>query len=163
MLLRASKEHSGSMAVMSGGGSVQRYIEELRDAEERPVYLPGDRICLRLRAAHEVNLGSVWAIFRRLPERRRAPGDPYITLPGRHYTLTRAGAIRTSEVCFEIEFCRDRHLPGEYGLKAVRAYPYELDGREDLIVEFEIRDEIRFRIVEEVGASSPRVTGWTFD
>ena len=40
-------------------GSVQEYIEEFRDAGERPIYLPGDIICLRLRATHEVNLGGV--------------------------------------------------------------------------------------------------------
>jgi hypothetical protein len=144
--------------------SVQRYIEEeFRNLEEKPVYLPGDTIRLRLRVAHEVNLGSVSAVFRRLPERRRAPGDPYITLPGKHYLLSRAGAVRASEVCFEIEVRRDCHLPGEYELEAVRAYPYELDGREDLIVEFELRDEIRFRIAEEFGGSSPRVTGWKLE
>ncbi len=144
--------------------SVQRHIEEeFRNLEEQPVYLPGDKICLRLRAAHEVNLGSVWAVFRRLPERAEALGDPYITLPGKHYPLSRAGAIRASEVCFEIEVRRDRHHPGEYELEAVRAYPYELEGREDLIVEFELGDEIRFRIAEELSASSPRVTGWKFD
>ncbi len=143
---------------------MQRYIEEeSRDNEEWPVYLPGDKICLRLRAAHEVNLGNVWAVFRRLSEWRRESGDPYITLPGKHYTLSRAGAVRASEVCFEIEVCRDRHLPGEYELEAVRAYPYELDGREDLIVEFELHDEIRFRIAKELGASSPKVTGWKLD
>ncbi len=146
--------------------SVQRHIEEeFRDAEERPVYLPGDRIRLRLRATHEVNLGSVWAVFRRvLPERRRPPRDPYIiTLAGEHYALSRAGAMRASEVCFELEVRRERHHPGEYELEAVRAYPYEHDGREDLMMEFEVRDEIRFRIAEELGASSPRVTGWKLD
>ncbi|MDP8949677.1 MAG: hypothetical protein M3N00_05455 [Actinomycetota bacterium] len=143
--------------------SVRRYIEEFRDAEEQPVYLPGDKICLRLRAAHAVNLGSVWAVFRKRPEGREAPGDPYITLPGRHYSVSRAGAARASEVHFEIEVSRDRHLPGDYELEAVRAYPYELDGREDLIMEFEVRGEIRFRIAEELGDTSPKVTGWKFD
>ena len=144
-------------------GSVQRYIEELGGIEEHPVYLPGDRICLRLRAAHEVNLGSVWAVFRKLPERGEASGDPYITLSGKHYSLSRAGVVRASEVCFEIEVCREKHLPGDYELEAVRAYPYELDGREDLIMEFELRGEIRFRIAEELGAHSPKVTGWKLD
>ena len=45
----------------------------------------------------------------------------------------------------------------------MRAYPYELDGWEELMMEFEIRGEIRFRIAEEVGAPSPRVTGWKLD
>lgn len=144
--------------------AVRRYIEEeFRDAEEQPVYLPGDRIYLRLRAMHEVNLGSVWAIFRKLPERGGVPSDPYITLPGKHYSLSRAGAVRTSEVCFEMELCRAQHLPGYYELEAVRAYPYELDGREDLMMEFEIRGKIRFRLAEEFGAPSPKVTGWKFD
>jgi hypothetical protein len=152
-----------------GGGysvesSVQRYIEEFRDAVEQPVYLPGDRICLRLRAAHEVNLGSVWAIFRRVvPETGEALDDPYITLAGKHYALSRAGAIRASEVCFEIEVSREKHLPGDYELEAVRAYPFQLDGREDLVLEFELKGEIRFRIAEEYGAPSPTVTGWKFD
>ena len=145
-------------------GSLQRYIEEFRDVEEQPVYLPGDRICLRLRVAHEVNLGSVWAVFRReLSERGEAADDPYITLSGKHYSLSRAGAIRASEVCFEVEVSRDKHLPGDYELEAVRAYPYELDGREDLVVEFDLRGEIRFRIAEEYGAPFPTVTGWKFD
>lgn len=153
--------------------SVQRYIEdEFRDTEEQPVYLPGDKICLRLRATHEVNLGSVWAVFRRVaggvvvvPKRGggEALGEPYITLVGKHYPLSRAGALRASEVHFEIEVTRDRHLPGEYELEAVRAYPYELDGWEELRMEFEVRGEIRFRIAEEVGAPSPRVTGWKLD
>jgi hypothetical protein len=146
--------------------SVQRYIEEFRDAVELPVYLPGDRICLRLRAAHEVNLGSVWAVFRRVvvvPETGEASGDPYLTLAGKHYPLSRAGAIRASEVRFEIEVSRDKHLPGDYELDSVRAYPYELDGREDLILEFELKGEIRFRIAEEYSAPSPTVTGWKFD
>ena len=144
-------------------GSVQRYIEELGDAEERPVYLPGDEICLRMRISHSVNLGSVWAVFRRVPERGEASGDPYITLHGKHYRLSQAGPIRTSEVYFETEVSRDWHLPGDYELEAVRAYPYELDGRDDLSMEFEVRGEICFRIAEEPGASSPRVTGWKFD
>ncbi len=146
--------------------SVQRYIEEeSRDTEEYPVYLPGDKLSLRLRIAHEVNLGSVWALFRRVlvPEEKEAPADPYITLVGKYYPLSRAGVVRASEVHFEIEVCRDRHLPGEYELEAVRAYPYELDGWEDLMMEFEVRGEIRFRIAEEVGAPSPRVTGWKLD
>ena len=143
--------------------SVQRYIEEFGDTKEQPIYLPGDNIRLRLRATHEVNLGSVWAVFRKLPERVEAPADPYITLPGKHYSLSRAGAVRTSDVHFEIEVSRDRHLPGDYELEAVRAYPYELDGREDLIIEFEIGEEIRFRIAEEFDAPSPKVTGWKFD
>ena len=144
--------------------SVHRYIEEeFRDAEEQPVYLPGDKIRLRMRATHEVNLGSVWAVFRRLPGGVEVLSDPYITLPGKHYLLSRAGALRASEVHFEIEVSRDRHLPGDYELEAVRAYPYELDGREDLILEFEIREAIRFRIAEEFGAPSPKVTGWKFD
>jgi hypothetical protein len=143
--------------------SVQRHIEGFRDTEEQPVYLPGDKIRLRLRVTHEVNLGSVWAIFRKLPERVEALGNPHITLPGNHYLLSRAGAVRASEVYFEIEVSRDRHLPGGYELEAVRAYPYELDGREDLIMEFEVREEIRFTITEEPGAPSPKVTGWKFD
>ncbi len=141
-------------------GSAQRYIEELWETEKQPVYLPGDTICLRLRISHSVNLGSVWAIFRRLPEE---PVGPCITLPGKHYRLSRAGPIRTSEVYFEIEVSRGRHLPGDYELEAVRAYPYELDGRDDLSMEFEVRGEICFRIAEELGAPSPRVTGWKFD
>ncbi len=143
--------------------NVQRHIEEFRDTEEQPVYLPGDKIRLRLRATHEVNLGNVWAIFRKLPERVEALGNPHITLPGSHYLLSRAGAVRASEVYFETEVSRDRHLPGDYELEAVRAYPYELDGREDLIMEFEVREEIRFRITEELSAPSPKVTGWKFD
>ena len=146
---------------------LQRHIEEFRveelsDTEEQPVYLPGDKICLRLRATHGVNLGSVWAVFRKVPERWQAPGDPYITLEGKHYSLSRAGALRASEVHFEIEVCRDRHLPGDYELEAVLAYPYGLDGREDLIMEFEIGEEFSFRIAEEVGVPSPKVTGWKF-
>ena len=143
--------------------SVQRHIEEFGDTEEQPVYLPGDKIRLRLRVTHEVNLGSVWAIFRKLPERVEALGNPHITLPGTHYLLSRAGAVRASEVYFQTEVSRDRHLPGDYELEAVRAYPYELDGREDLIMEFEVREEIRFRIAAELGAPSPKVTGWKFD
>ena len=151
--------------------SVQRYIEEeFRDTEEQPVYLPGDRICLRLRVTHEVNLGGVWAVFRRVAGRVVAPerggeasGEPYITVVGRHYRLSQAGAIRASEVHFEIEVTRDRHPPGEYKLEAVRAYPYELDGWEDLMMEFEVGGEIRFRIAEEVGVPSPRLTGWKLD
>ena len=144
-------------------GSAQRYIEEFGNTDEQPVYLPGDAICLRLRISHSVNLGSVWAVFRRLPERGEEPGVPYITLPGKHYQLSRAGSVRASEVYFEIEVSRDRHLPGDYELEAVRAYPYELDGRDDLSMEFEVRGEICFRIAEELGVSSPRVTGWKFD
>ena len=111
-----------------------------------------------------MNLGSVWAVFRRLPERKRKVlADPYITLPGKHYTLSRAGAVRASEVYFETEISRDQQLPGDYELEAVRAYPYELDGREDLMMEFEVRGEVRFQIAEESVMSSPRVTGWRFD
>ena len=152
--------------------SVQRYIEqEFREAEEQPVYLPGDRICLRLRVTHEVNLGRVWAVFRRVAGGVVAPeggggevsGEPYITLVGKHYPLSQAGALRASEVHFEIEVTRDRHPPGEYKLEAVRAYPYELDGWEKLMMEFEVKGEIRFRVAKEVGAPSPRVTGWKLD
>jgi hypothetical protein len=147
---------------------VRRYLEEeYAGIEKRPVYLPGDRICLRLRVAHEVNLGSVWAIFRRVvvvPEGGgRATGEHYITLVGKHYPLSRAEAVRASEVHLEVEVSRDLHPPGDYELEAVRAYPYELDGREDLVMEFEFRSEIRFRIAEEYGTASPRVTGWKFD
>jgi hypothetical protein len=35
----------------------------------------------------------------------------------------------------------------------VCAYPYGLDGREDMILEFEVRDKVRFRIAEELGSS----------
>jgi hypothetical protein len=168
MLPGLSKEHGrvhGGLysRVYSVDGSAQRYIEEFGVTEEQPVYLPGDTICLRLRISHSVNLGSVWAVFRRLPERGEEPGVPYITLPGKHYRLSRAGSVRATEVYFEIEVSRDRHLPGDYELEAVRAYPYELDGRDDLSMEFEVRGEICFRIAEELGASSPRVTGWKFD
>jgi hypothetical protein len=142
---------------------IRRYIEEVSDAGAQPVYLPGDRICLRLRVAHEVNLGSVWAVFRRLPERGQALSEPYITLAGKHHSLSRAGGVRTSEVYLEIEVSREKHLPGEYELEAVRAYPYELDGREDQIMEFEVRGEVRFRIAEELGAPSPKVTGWKLE
>ncbi len=144
--------------------SVQRYIEEFELPEEQPVYLPGDTICLRLRTSHEVNLGSVWAVFRRLPEREREVlADSDITLPGKHYTLSRAGAVRASEVYFETEVSRDRHLPGDYELEAVRAYPYGLDRREDLVMEFDVRGEVRFRIAGEPVMSSPMVTGWKLD
>jgi hypothetical protein len=148
--------------------AVRRYIEEeFGDSEGQPVYLPGDRICLRLRAAHEVNLGSVWAIFRRVvvPKGRgRAKDDHYITLAGKHYPLSRAEAVRASEVHFEMEVSRDLHPPGDYELEAVRAYPFQLDGREDLVLEFELlKGEIRFRIAEENGTPSARVTGWKLD
>jgi hypothetical protein len=143
--------------------SAKRYLEELAVSEEQPVYLPGDAISLRLRISHSVNLGSVWAVFRRLPELGVAPGDTYITLPGKHYRLSRAGAVRTSEVYFETEVSREQHLPGDYELEAVRAYPYELDGREDLAMDFEVRGEICFRIAEESVMSTPRVTGWKLD
>jgi hypothetical protein len=141
---------------------VRRYIEEVNDAGEQPVYLPGDRIYLRLRVAHEVNLGSVWAVFRRLPERGQALGEPYLILVGKHYSLSRAEGVRTSEVSFEMDVSRAQHLPGNYRLEAVHAYPYELDGREDLVMEFEVRGDVRFRIAEEPVMSSPRVTGWKF-
>ncbi len=143
--------------------TVQRYIEELRDIEEPPIYLPGDRIGLRSQAVHEVNLGGVWAVFRKLPERRETSDAPNITLPGEHHPLSRAGLVRTSGVYFEIEVSRDQHLPGDYELEAVFAYPYALDGREDLILEFEVRGKIRFRIAEELDTPSPRVTAWKFD
>jgi hypothetical protein len=142
---------------------VQRYIEELRGPGEPPIYLPGDRIGLRLQAVHEVNLGSVWAVFRKLPERGETSDASYITLPGEHHPLSRAGSVRTSGVYFEMEISRDQHLPGDYELEAVRAYPYELDGREDLIMEFEVRGEIRFRLAREFHTPSPRVTAWKFD
>ena len=100
-----------------------------------------------------MNLGGVWAVFRRLPERGEAPDDPCIILPGKHYRLSQAGALRASEMYFEIEFSRDWHLSGDY----------ELESREDLIMEFEVRGEIRFRIAEELGASSPTVTGWKLE
>jgi hypothetical protein len=45
----------------------------------------------------------------------------------------------------------------------VRAYPYELDGRDELSMEFEVRGEICFQIAEELDAPSPKVTGWKFD
>ena len=76
---------------------MQSHIEELTDTKEQPVYLPGDKICLRLRATHEVNLGSVWAVFRKLPERLETLGDPYITLPGKHYSLSVPGGIGKDE------------------------------------------------------------------
>ena len=168
MLPRVSEEHWRVRSGLCDGrcwvdGSVQRYIEEFGETEEQPIYLPGGRLCLRLRTTHEVNLGGVWAVFRRLPERGEAPDDPCITLPGKHYRLSQAGALRTSEICFETEISRERHLPGDYELEAVRAYPYELDGREDLTIEFEVRGEIRFRIAEELGVSSPTVTGWRLE
>jgi hypothetical protein len=144
-------------------GSAQRYIEEFGDIEEQPVYVPGDTICLRLRISHLVNLGGVWAVFRRLSESGEELEDPYITLPGKHYLLSRAGPLRASEVYFEAEVSREWHLPGDYELEAVRAYLYGLDGRDDLSIEFEVGDEICFRIAEELGAPSPRVTGWKFD
>jgi hypothetical protein len=125
--------------------------------------VPGDKICLRLRISHSVNLGGVWAVFRRLPERGEELHDPYITLPGKHYLLSRAGPLRASEVYFEAEIYRERHLPGDYELEVVRAYPYGLDGRNDLSLEFEVGDEVCFRIAEELGVPSPRVTGWKFD
>jgi hypothetical protein len=146
-----------------GSGSVQRYIEELRGTGEPLIYLPGDKIGLRLQAVHEVNLGSVWAVFRKLPERGKTSDGSYITLPGEHHPLSRAGSVRTSGVHFEMEISRDQHLPGDYELEAVRAYPYELDGREDLIMEFEVRGKIRFRIAEELDRPSPRVTAWKLE
>jgi hypothetical protein len=73
--------------------------------------VPGDKICLRLRISHSVNLGGVWAVFRRLPERGEELHDPYITLPGKHYLLSRAGPLRASKVYFEAEIYRERHPP----------------------------------------------------
>ena len=66
-------------------------------------------------------------------------------------------------MCFETEISRERHLPGDYELEAVRACPHELDDREDLILEFKVSGEIRFRIAEELGLSSPTVTGWRLE
>jgi hypothetical protein len=66
-------------------------------------------------------------------------------------------------VYFEGEVSREWHLPGEYELEAVRAYPYKLDGRDELGMEFDMRGEVRFRIAEEPAMSSPKVTGWKFD
>jgi hypothetical protein len=37
-------------------------------------------------------------------------------------------------LCFEIDVFREKRLPSDYELQAVRAYPYELDGWEDLIL-----------------------------
>jgi hypothetical protein len=45
----------------------------------------------------------------------------------------------------------------------VRAHSYELEDRENLIMEFEVRGEICFRIAEDFGVPAPRVTGWKFD
>jgi hypothetical protein len=151
--------------VMEGiqDGSVRRNIEEFTDIEEPPICLPGDRIGLRLQAVHEVNLGGVWAVFRRLPERGKTSEGPYIRLSGEHHLLSRAGPVRTSGVYFEMEISRVQHLPGDYELEAVYAYPYELDGREDLLLESEVRGKIRFRIAEELDLPSPRVTAWKFD
>jgi hypothetical protein len=150
-------------------GSVQRHLyTEFGEAweEEYPVYLPGDTIYLRLRVSHEVNLGGVWALLRRLPRREMVIAERssyYPEVGGKHYRLSGAGGVRVSELCFEIGVSRERHLPGEYELEAVRAYPYELDGREDMILEFEIRDRVRFRIADELGSSPPRVTGWKLE
>ena len=149
---------------MKVDSAIRSYIEEdTKDTEEQPVYLPGDTISLHLRVSHEMNLGGVWAVFRRLPEGGVAPIDSYITLPGKHFRLSQAGSTRASEVYFEVEVSREWHLPGEYELEAVRAYPYKLDGRDDLSMEFELRGVIRFRVAEEPAISSPRVTGWKFD
>jgi hypothetical protein len=63
----------------------------------------GGTICLRLRTSHSVNLGGVWAVFRRLPERGEELRDPFITLQDEHYLLSRAGPTRASEVYFEAE------------------------------------------------------------
>ena len=68
---------------------------------EQPVYVVGDTICLRLRTSHSVNLGGLWAVLRRLPERGEELRYPYITLQDEHYLLSRAGPIRASEVYFE--------------------------------------------------------------
>jgi hypothetical protein len=92
-----------------------------------------------------------------------APRDPYITMTGKNYILSQAGAIGSSELCSEIDVSREKHLPGDYELQAVRAYPYELDGREDLIQEVELKGEISLRIAEEYGMPSPTVMGWKFD
>jgi hypothetical protein len=64
-----------------------------------------------------------------------------------------------SELCFEIEVSTEKHLPGDYKLQAVRAYPYELDGREDLILEFERKGEISFRIGRMLGFRIPAYPG----
>ncbi len=104
--------------------------------------------------------------MRRLPRRETVIAERsshYIEVGGKHYRLSGAGGLRVSELCFEIEVSRERHLPGEYELEGVRAYPYELDGREDMILEFEIRDKVRFRIADELGSSPPRVTGWKLE
>ncbi len=60
----------------------------------------------------------MWAVFRRvvLEEMGEAPGDPYITMTGKHYILSRAGAIRSGELCFEIDVSREKHIPGDYEL-----------------------------------------------
>ena len=105
----------------------------------------------------------MWAVFRGLPEQGTELVVPYITLPGKHYSLSRARAVRVSEVHFETEVSRELHLPADYVLEAVRAYPYEFDGREDLLMNFEVGREIRFRIAEERLTSSPKVTGCKFN
>jgi hypothetical protein len=117
-------------------GSAQRYIEEFGDADEQPVYQPGDTL---LPAVADLALGKPWRRVGSLSQANRTRGGirgPAPRASGQALPALQASPDRTSEVYFETEVSRYRHRPGDYELEVVRAYPYELDGWDDLSMEF---------------------------
>jgi hypothetical protein len=119
--------------------------------------------------ACEPRAGSTWVhLVGRLSQgsARRNGGSTRRSLhyyDGQALHSVSGGSDKVGRIVFEIDVSREKHLPGDYELQAVRAYPHELDGWEDLVVEFGGKGEIGFRIAQEYGVPAPTVTGWKFD
>lgn len=128
-----------------------------------PTYFPGDTIKLRLKFHHEVHLVDVWANFEKQEEvstlahfrftaRLRSPGDLR--------QLDRVGAQMISEAVLEAAVGKGDPLPGVYELFEVHGLPFGEDRAERSVLDFDVPEDVRFRIAAPHVDGPPRVTHW---
>jgi hypothetical protein len=128
-----------------------------------PTYFPGDTFIFRLRFHHDVYLADIWANFEKEEEvstlahyrftaRLRSPGDL------RH--LDRVGAHMNSEAVLEAAVAKDDPLPGVYVLSEVHGLPSGEERTARSVLDFDVPQDVRFRIAAPHVSGPPRVTHW---
>lgn len=126
-------------------------------------YYPGDVIMLRLRFQHEVDLVDVWASFVRAEEVTSIT-DAGFTAKLRDRSelrlVDRLGAQLTSEVVLRATVFKDWPLPGEYELSEVHGLPFGAERDVSSILDFQVPQDVRFRIAAPPADHAPKITHW---
>jgi hypothetical protein len=128
-----------------------------------PTYFPGDTIKLRLKFQHEVHLTDMWANFEKQEEVSTLAHFRFtarLRSPSNLRQLDRVGAQMISESVLEALVGEGNPLPGVYELSEVHGLPSGEDRAEGNVLDFDVPEDVRFRISAPHIDGPPRVTHW---